>query len=234
MKLVIGGSTGFVGTELVRQALSHPAITSIVGISRRETPVPPGSIDDGAKLKSVVCENFESYPDHVKKELENADACIWTIAVTPMKLKSLPWEETVKICRDYALAAIETLASVPHKDGPLRFLYISGHFAPRTRSEIAKPLNDHGLTDLALLRGELETQILAFADQADGAVVSCIAKPGMIAGPGRDLPVVPGLPKIELRDFAAALLDQVVNGFEKDTLSNDDMIRIGQSALAKQ
>lgn len=56
----------------------------------------------------------------------------------------------------------------------------------------------------------------------------------MIASPGKPSRTVPGLPKIELCDIAAALLDQVVNGFEKDTLSNDDMARIGQSVLARQ
>lgn len=45
---------------------------------------------------------------------------------------------------------------------------------------------------------------------------------------------IPGLPHIDLPDVAAALLDQVVNGFEKDTLKNDDMIRIGQKALVEK
>lgn len=76
MKLVIGGSSGFVGAELVRQALSNPAITSVVGLSRRETPVPPSSAN-AAKLRSVVCDDFENYPDGVKKELEDVDAFIW-------------------------------------------------------------------------------------------------------------------------------------------------------------
>jgi hypothetical protein len=75
MKIVIGGSTGFVGEELVRQALSHPAVTSIVAFSRRETPVPPDA--DSAKLTSVICDDFASYSDSVKNKLEDADACIW-------------------------------------------------------------------------------------------------------------------------------------------------------------
>jgi hypothetical protein len=37
-----------------------------------------------------------------------------------------------------------------------------------------------------------------------------------------------------LQDFAAALLDQAVNGYEKDTLFNDDLVRIGQKALAER
>lgn len=77
MKLVIGGSTGFVGVELVRQALSYPAITSVVALSRRETPIPPEAGPDSTKLRPLVCDNFESYSDRIKEELEDADACIW-------------------------------------------------------------------------------------------------------------------------------------------------------------
>lgn len=81
MKLVIGGSSGFVGTELVRQALSNPAVTSIVGLSRRKTTVPAG-VDGSAKLKSVVCDDLENYPEHVKQELHDVDACIWYVTLS--------------------------------------------------------------------------------------------------------------------------------------------------------
>ena len=77
MKLVIGGSTGFVAAELIRQGLKNPAISSIVALSRRETPAPLEAGSAAAKLKSVICEDFESYSDSVKKELEDADAAIW-------------------------------------------------------------------------------------------------------------------------------------------------------------
>lgn len=77
MKLVIAGSTGFVGTELVRQALAHPAITAVIGLGRRETTVPPGSEANATKLTSVVCEDFDAYSQDVKRELDGANACIW-------------------------------------------------------------------------------------------------------------------------------------------------------------
>lgn len=86
MKLVIGGSSGFVGTELIRQALSNPAITSIVGLSRRETTVPT-SVDAASKLKSIVCDNFETYPESIKEELQDVDACIWYVpTIHPSRL----------------------------------------------------------------------------------------------------------------------------------------------------
>ncbi len=79
MKLIVAGSTGFVATEVIRQALARPEITSVVALARRPTPIPEkaGSGADASKLKSVVCDNFDEYPDHVKRELSGADACIW-------------------------------------------------------------------------------------------------------------------------------------------------------------
>ncbi|KAK8128459.1 nucleoside-diphosphate-sugar epimerase [Apiospora sp. TS-2023a] len=237
MKLVIGGSTGFVGTELLRQALENPAVASIVGISRRETKVPDGSTDNASKLKSFTCGDLNHYPDTLKKELEDADACIWTIAITPAKMKDTPWDEVVKITRDYALTALHTMTeaqpTTSSSQGPLRFVYMSGHFAPRDRSRVVKALTDFGLAEVSLLRGQLEAEVLDYAAQSDGRVVACIAKPGMIRGPGMELTTVPGLPSIELQHIAAALLDQVVNGFQKDTLSNDDMSQMAQRILDK-
>lgn len=79
MKLIVAGSTGFVATELIRQALSNSSVSSIVGLARRETVVPQnvGPGVDKAKLKSVICDDFENYSESVRQELAGADACIW-------------------------------------------------------------------------------------------------------------------------------------------------------------
>lgn len=70
-----------------------------------------------------------------------------------MKLKTLPWEDTVKISKDYAITAIQTVSSLPRKqDQPLRFVYMSGHFAPRERTEQPKVLGDHGMMEYGYLR----------------------------------------------------------------------------------
>lgn len=63
---------------------------------------------------------------------------------------------------------------------------------------------------------------------------AAIARPGFIAGGGRPAPPqVPGLPTVTLEDTAAALIDQVLGGFEKETLYSDDLTRIGQKSLQK-
>jgi hypothetical protein len=38
-------------------------------------------------------------------------------------------------------------------------------------------------------------------------------------------------PNIDRNELAAAVLDQAVNGIEKETLSNADLVRLGQQAL---
>lgn len=75
MKLVIGGATGTAGTETLRQALRSPAITSLITIGRKAVEPPEGL--DTSKLHNVVLDDFMHYPDDVKKQLADVDACIW-------------------------------------------------------------------------------------------------------------------------------------------------------------
>lgn len=44
---------------------------------------------------------------------------------------------------------------------------------------------------------------------------------------------VAGVPKLNVDQIAASLIDQAIKGFEKETLLNEDMIRIGDKALGK-
>lgn len=81
MKLIVAGSTGFVATEVIRQAIANPAITSIIALARRETAIPQNAGSNTSKFKSVVCEDFSSYPENVKKELAGANACIWYVII---------------------------------------------------------------------------------------------------------------------------------------------------------
>jgi uncharacterized protein YbjT (DUF2867 family) len=79
MKLVVAGATGLVGTELVRQALRNPKVTSVIALNRRAMEVPDGtdSPAHAAKFKSVILEDWAVYPESVKQDLAGAGACIW-------------------------------------------------------------------------------------------------------------------------------------------------------------
>ena len=73
--------------------------------------------------------------------------------MTPSKLSTISFEENSKISRDYATTAIKTLHSLRHQqEEPLRFIYMSGHFAIRSAAEIPKELQNHHLKEYGLLR----------------------------------------------------------------------------------
>jgi uncharacterized protein YbjT (DUF2867 family) len=80
MKLIVTGATGFVGTEVIRQALCNPAVTSVVALARKPV-LPPDNAGPGAdtsKLQSVVLDDWTSpYPESVKGHIQGGDACIW-------------------------------------------------------------------------------------------------------------------------------------------------------------
>lgn len=139
MKLIVAGATGYVATELIRQSLRRPEVTSVVALARQTTAV-PANLDPGAdasKLKSVVVQDYCTYPDDVKKELAGADACIWTVAITPSKSTNYPFEEVKRICQTGTLAGLRAIHEAGSRK-PFRFLYMSGIAAERDQTKTPK------------------------------------------------------------------------------------------------
>lgn len=66
-----------------------------------------------------------------------------------------------------------------------------------------------------------------------------MAKPGIITAPGQYLKTifamvmkyVMSLPSVDVAEISAAMLHEIIHGFEKEPLQNDDLIRIGRQAL---
>lgn len=76
MKIILAGSTGFIGREVLDQCLRHPSITSIIALSRRDFPAHLTREHD-PKLKVVIMNDYLSYPDTVLQDMRGAEACIW-------------------------------------------------------------------------------------------------------------------------------------------------------------
>lgn len=76
MKVILLGSTGFIGKQVLSQCLQHPAITSLIALSRRDLPEAAAAAAN-PKLTVIIIEDFKWYPDSVLERLKGADACIW-------------------------------------------------------------------------------------------------------------------------------------------------------------
>lgn len=238
MKLIVTGATGFVGQEVLRQACRNKSITSVVALTRREVPIPQdaGSEADTSKMKSVILKDWEKpYPEEILSQLKDADACVWTLAVTPTKSKDNDFDEVTKVCYDYTINGLETLFSVANK--PFRFVYTSGVTVERDQTKVLPFLHDY-----RLMRGRVETAVIDFAKQHKPAVEAAITKPGGIEGPGH--PKNEAMtsiwaqfgptPWVHVSELAAAMIEQSVNGISKETLWADDLREIGTKVLKKE
>ncbi|KAM3474944.1 hypothetical protein MY5147_003999 [Beauveria neobassiana] len=240
MKLIVVGATGLIGTEVIRQALLHKSVTSVIALGRRPTP-PPESVPAGPELQkfqSVTLEDFTNYTEHVKNQLSGADACIWLLAITPTASKTMDFEAVKTVCVDYVMKGFDTLKQLPRPQSgkPLRFVYASG--AKAERDQTKKPWI---LGDYTLMRGRVETQLLDATAESGGVMDTCLLRIGLVKSPERMGYItgmlahaaagIIGLPLIDIREIGGAAVSAAVHGFDKDTLDNDELIAMGRKEL---
>ncbi|RYP83828.1 hypothetical protein DL770_005298 [Monosporascus sp. CRB-9-2] len=233
MKLIVTGATGFVGREVVRQSLTRPEITSVVALARGPVSVsapapetlPPGT--DASKLRAIEIADYTEYSEDVRRELAGANACIWTVAITPGKSRAHDWEVVKRVCQTSTLAGLAAMCEAgPAR--PFRFLYVSGATAERDQTKTPRFMPQY-----TLMRGETENRVLAYAAAHDG-VEACAAKPGLIfarsdalrAALGSLIYWVSGVRTIAVADLARVMLDQVIDGFEREPLTDGDLVRL--------
>jgi hypothetical protein len=60
-----------------------------------------------------------------------------TVAITPSKSRSLPFDEVKRVCQDCTMSGLDALcsaAAVDERETPFRFVYMSGAATSRDRS----------------------------------------------------------------------------------------------------
>lgn len=87
-------------------------------------------------------------------------------------------------------------------------------------------------------QGETEHMVLALPKEHEGVEV-CIAQPGVVTNSSTwsraavatvfkvTNAITGAIANVSRKQVAAAVLNQAVHGFEKETLSNNDLVRIG-------
>ncbi|GCB25706.1 hypothetical protein AAWM_08591 [Aspergillus awamori] len=219
MKIILTGSTGFIGHQILTQCLQNPHITSITALSRRPIPT------KNPKLTVKLVEDFLIYPESLLQELRGAEACIWAIGIN----RTRDTETARKINVEYTMAAMRAfgthLPSLLEGGGKkkFRFVYLSGGMSERDQSRSLWMAGE-----MRKIRGQVENELTDYENN-NNSVEVYIARPGMVLARGMSLrSLIFGMgPSIWVDDLAKVLVDVAVRGDVDGgrALENEEMLR---------
>ncbi|EXJ93722.1 hypothetical protein A1O1_02115 [Capronia coronata CBS 617.96] len=214
MKVVITGATGYIGREVLSQALGCSWITSVVAISRRDPGV------SHAKLTTILPDDFLHYPPAVLSQIQDANACIYCLGTNiPIK----PAELNRKVNYEYALATANLFAGFEHAT-PFHFVYLSGALPEKNPDRQLWFLSDN-----RKMRGDLENALIRLdVESRDRGFRVFIARPGFVQPKGavfRTWLIGCIANAIMLPDLGAAMVRLARDG-DEDVLVENDRLKI--------
>lgn len=128
MKIILTGPTGHIGSNVLKAALAHPAITSIIAFSRRQLPT--SFPDPQNKLQLIIQSDFTTYSDETLKACAGAEACIWGMGVANMETG-----RTIIVDSTIAAAKAFVDAKVAGEGTKFRFVHLSGMFVEKDQKK---------------------------------------------------------------------------------------------------
>ncbi|TVY51201.1 hypothetical protein LCER1_G006360 [Lachnellula cervina] len=117
MKILLAGSTGTIGGEVLAQCIEHPSITSIVVHSHRALPPTTPS---SPKIKILIHNDFLAYPDSLLSLLSGAEACIWALGGIPQSTPTSPPQKKSNTQYPYAQHKPQSRSSAPNDGARLQ------------------------------------------------------------------------------------------------------------------
>ncbi|KAJ5611337.1 hypothetical protein N7510_008056 [Penicillium lagena] len=218
MKIVLAGSTGFIGQEVLQQCLDSSKTTSVVVLSRRQLPAQKDH-DKAKKLRVVLVDDFLWYPDSVRDMIKDADA-FNRVSRTLGKARMPDNETARRVSVDYTLAAVRALQETT--ENKIRFVYCSGAAAECDHN---KPL--WFMQEYRRIRGQVETELMSLAEAHPDHFDAYIMRPGMVMSSELTLRsmLLCLTTSVRVDVLAAAMLDLALDGVEKKTWENDEIIQ---------
>ncbi|KAI9644287.1 hypothetical protein NHQ30_007643 [Ciborinia camelliae] len=213
MKVVLSGSTGYIGGEVLTQCLNHPSITSIIILTRLD----PGGLSENPKVKVIIMSDFTSYEEPTINELKTADAAIWCLGT---------YNGDEKVDIEYPLAFIKAIKTRPPGSTQFRYVQLGGAFTEPPPKEGQKERSLWYYANGRRVRGLAEARVLESSeDDPQGAFTVYLVKPGaVLPRSGAILQCVLGSSlSIGIDELGATMVDLAIHGNEKRVFQNSDI-----------
>src|SRR5437870_7667793 len=112
MKIIITGTTGTVGSEVVKQAVADDDIKEVILLARNP------SLTKHQKIREVIHKDFLKY-DGLENIFREADACIWCLGISQTRVSK---EDYFMITYEYAVTAAKAMLAA---NPSISFLFLS-------------------------------------------------------------------------------------------------------------
>ncbi len=226
MKVLLTGSTGLVGGEVLRQVLAHPSITEAVVLARRAIADPTVAKDP--KLTTVIITDFGKYDADTIEKCKGAEACIWALG----DVKNRDNDYQMKTRRDWPYNSAEVFAKQVVPQGkPFRFVLTSGFITEHDQ--------DRNLWIMADMRKQAGLVEIGFVDLSKKfpSLECFVTRPARVMGFPRTFAsrlISNVFPSIGAEELAATMIDVALNGSKKQFFQNTEMGEMGRQILQKQ
>ncbi|KAK6532082.1 hypothetical protein TWF694_003244 [Orbilia ellipsospora] len=225
MKVIITGVTGFLGSEMLRQCIANSQITSVVTLARRDLAP---EFQNEKKIIAIKKQDFGSYSDEELEKMKGAIGCLWTMGTTPGRARQMTYEQLKLTEQDWVVQSADAFSKLP-EGRKFTFIYTSGFLVPDVES-LDKPM--WVAEDMRKLRGFTEKRLYDL--EKEEKILAVVTKPAWITNGesffGR---LTWGTMNVAKEAMAAAYIDTVLNGRQKQTYLNKDLRTHGAEALKK-
>eukprot|EP01117_Protostelium_nocturnum_P002233 TRINITY_DN12880_c0_g1_i1.p1 TRINITY_DN12880_c0_g1~~TRINITY_DN12880_c0_g1_i1.p1 ORF type:complete len:221 (+),score=38.93 TRINITY_DN12880_c0_g1_i1:45-707(+) len=218
MKVILSGSSGYIGSEVLQQCLENPSINQVIALSRKDLPA-------HSKLTTVILKDFGVYPDSVLDQLKGSDACIWSIGT---------YNGSLAVDVEYPLTFANAMVKIlSDSNKPFHYVHLGGAF---TEWDQEKTL--WFMPNGRQRRGLAESNMCNFEKEHSSVWKSFIAKPAAVLpkkglGMGTASWLVGSTYSIKINELAAAMIDMAIHGNDAQVILNAPLVSKGRSLLQK-
>lgn len=222
MKVIIAGSTGYIGREVLAFCLKHPAITAIIVLTRRQSN--NGSAHP--KVNTVLVDDFTAYDESALTELKTADAAIWCIG-------TYTGDEKVDIELPVTFLKAINITTRPVGATPFRYIHLGGAFTEPPPQDGQEPRTLWYFTNGRRIRGAAEARVREF--DKPGALEVYVVKPGAVFAKNAGFWqwCVGDSVSVKIEELAAAMGDLALQGNGDRVLLNRQVAECGRNLLGR-